>query len=145
MEITLILIPVIIILSTIAILGEVNNRDKLRIIKDYQLQINDKNKITTKEDRRRVNNLDRTNSMLRIMCKNIIKSNNQFVKHISKKPDGVREVNTIEKDVLIVLEKYIHHVNNCEGDTFISKLNDSQGEIKFTEDEVFMLKQLDIK
>lgn len=45
---------------------------------------------------------------------------------------------------LVLLQKYMEHVNDCEGVTFVDKLN-SGGlcAVEFTEEEVEELKRLD--
>lgn len=55
-------------------------------------------------------------------------------------PDAVEVI-----DYRSVLRRYIQHVGEVEGSTFMSQLNSSMTDAKFTEAEVAVLEQLDLE
>lgn len=89
-----------------------------------------------KED---VRYLNKSNRDLRNLYK-VNNSSNKEIAMLIKQMRSSQETYWIQ-----LLEKYIKHVYDCEGKTFISKIESNESDVKFTNDEKFSLNSLNIE
>lgn len=65
----------------------------------------------------------------------------QMLEELTSMQKKLDESYTIE-EIKETLRKYIKHVDDCEGSNFISRLNTSESDVKFSELEVKLLEEL---
>lgn len=118
------------------------NNDSSNIIKPdgvYYKSLITGNEKKIRELKEDVRYLNKSNRDLR----NLYQANNSSNKEIAML---IKQMRSSQETYWIqLLEKYIKHVHDCEGKTFINKIESNESDVKFTNNEKFSLNSLNIE